>query len=458
MNRHNSLDSENTPPPKTWRAGYTLVYNFRGLIMLFGWMFFGDVAGVALARTIGPISMIMLKDFGVSNTVMGLLNGSIPTAIGLLVVPVLSYRSDRCRSRFGRRIPYLAAAVPLITLAMVSIGLTPVLAHHLHAWLGLASPGLTVCFLCIFSPFWLLFELTAGVGGSMFGALISDVVPDEVIGRFNSAMRIVSLAGGIGFNYFLMGTVDAHYAAIFIVVGVLYGIGYGMICLRVREGDYPPVPPGEHRNGLLAMFHSYRKECYSHPFYLVLFIAGCLAGTSSGPINNFGILYARSLGVDSGAYGKIIAYSFIASLVAAYPIGLLADRFHPLRICIGVQALYLAVSLWGWIYGVTAPMFTIAFIGHIFVSGMFVTASMSSAQRLFPKGKFAQLGAAGGLISALFGLVISPLVGMALDWVGSDYRYAFLIGGVFAALGLVGQLVVLRYYKALGGDAAFVAP
>lgn len=264
--------------------------------------------------------------------------------------------------------------------------------------------------------------------------------------------------GVIGFNYFLMGTVDAHYAAIFIVVGVIYGIGYGMICLRVREGEYPPVPPGEHRDGLLAMFHSYRKECFAHPYYLMLFISGCLAGSSFGPFNSFGILYARSLGVDSGAYGKLVAYSFIISMVIAYPIGLLADRFHPIRIGIGSLALYLGVCIWGGIYGVSKPMFIIAFIGHTVVSGMYVTGTMSSSQRLLPKAKFAQFGAAGGLVGALFGLVVSPLVGIILDWTGSDYRFTFVIGGVFAAIGLVGNFVVLRYYKALGGDAAYVAP
>src|SRR5476651_1446736 len=91
------------PPQKIWRVG-TLTYTMTGLVILFCWLLWGDFAWAMKDRAIPNTVQILLKKFGASDMVAGLLFGSLPPAIGLILGPIISYKSDRHRGRWGRRI------------------------------------------------------------------------------------------------------------------------------------------------------------------------------------------------------------------------------------------------------------------------------------------------------------------------------------------------------------------
>ena len=54
----------------------------------------------------------------------------------LLIGPVISYRSDRHRGRWGRRIPYLMLTAPLTAVTMFALAYSPVMGAWLHQQLG----------------------------------------------------------------------------------------------------------------------------------------------------------------------------------------------------------------------------------------------------------------------------------------------------------------------------------
>lgn len=80
--------------------------------------------------------------------------------------------------------------------------------------------------------------------GSLFNALVNDVVPLELIGRFFGLFRIVSLGAGILYNGWLIDRVKTHAAEIFFGIGTLYLLGLLLLCFKVKEGEYPPPPGG----------------------------------------------------------------------------------------------------------------------------------------------------------------------------------------------------------------------
>ncbi len=43
------------------------------------------------------------------------------------------------------------------------------------------------------------------------------------------------------FNFWLMGKIPDHYTLILVVVGIFYGAAFMLVCLKVKEGEYPPV-------------------------------------------------------------------------------------------------------------------------------------------------------------------------------------------------------------------------
>ena len=253
------MPSENQKPDlsaRHWKAG-PLTYSFGGLAILFGWLLFGDFAWNARERAITPLAQLMLKAGGASDTMVGLLVSSLPAALGMFVAPVVGYRSDRFRSSLGRRIPFLLVSTPVAAMAMLGVSFAPAAGSRLHGAFGTYSPGLPACFLMFFSLCWVIFEVAAIVGNSLFLALINDVVPAEVLGRFFGWFRVVSLGVGSLFNFFLMGKAEVHLRGMFACLALVYGVGFGLMCLRVKEGSYPPVAPGQTNEGLPAAVRGY---------------------------------------------------------------------------------------------------------------------------------------------------------------------------------------------------------
>jgi MFS family permease len=102
--------------------------------------------------------------------------------------------------------------------------------------------------------------------------------------------------------------------------------------------------------------------------------------------------------------------------------------------------------------------FGVALLVHGVVSGIYWTGTAAIGQMLYPQMKFAQFGAAGGLITAGFSMCLGPVLGLLLDALGNDYRYTFLAGSVlaFASVGL--GWVVYRKWQQHGGQHHYVAP
>jgi MFS family permease len=442
---------------RQWSTG-TLSYSLMGLIALFGWLLLGDFAWQLRDRAVTPLAQLLLKTFNTSDIIAGFLIGSVPYALGMFVSPIFGYWSDRHRSRWGRRLPFLMVSTPVAAGAMIAMGFIPEAAGVLDRWLGGRSPGTSVCFLVLFAACWGVFEISAVVGYNMFTALINDVVPRELIGRFFGLFRIVGLSVGAGFNYFLMGYSEQHFSLMFIVLGSIYGVVFGLMCLRIKEGEYPEVAVTLERPRWVDTVRTYFRECFRHRFYLWAFAAWALGNVAFAPVNTFCLFHARSVGLSMEVYGKFLAYSLVVSLLLSYPLGILADRFHPLRVAIGAMSFYFVVCVWASFSTVRAESFAVAFILHVIGSGMFVTGAASYAQRLYPRAKFAQFASAAAVLAGVVFLLTPPLVGAILDLTHQAYRHTFTVGAVFALLALVSLVVVYRGYLRLGGDTSFKAP
>lgn len=448
-----------TPEPKTkateWRNG-TLVYTRSSLSMLFFWLLWGDFAIALRGGAIHPAIKLYLKKYDASDTLIAILVSTLPLVIGFVLGPILSMLSDRHRGPRGRRIPFLMIGAPLATLMPICFVSSPFLGQALNHLLGAASPGLAACILIVFSVFLLIFDLANGYTGIGFNGLLNDVVPHAVIGRFGSMFRMVGLAAGVLFSYFLMGSVETHSSWVFIGTSVLYGIGMWTICFKVREGEYPPPPPKPRNPWAGAV--TYCKESFTNPYYLLLFTALTLAGLAFVPVNSFSVFLAKSAGISVADYGKIIAVTHTLSFLLAYPIGKCADRFHPLPLGILSMGTYALTALWGGLFATTATRVIVVFSLHQIVTGCYASAMMSINQRLLPKDKYVQYHTANGIFGTPLWMAIGPVVGMLLDWSGHAYHLTFLMGGVLASLATVFMVLLFRRFNRLGGVRGYKAP
>ncbi len=447
--------------PRIWKHG-TLTYTAAGLAALFFWLLWGDFTWAMKDRAVGPSATLLIKSFGVSDFIYALVIVAFPNFTNIFLCPIISYISDRHRGKWGRRIPFLLFTTPFIVAGLIGLGFTPMLGNLLHSLPGIAEHlTLEASQLIVFGLFWVLLDFGTTLAGALSGALINDVVPTEMLGRFFALFRAISLIAGMLFNFYLLGRVEAYGAWIFTGIGLLYGIGLLSLCLKVREGEYPPVEPAsaaKNLGGIFAPILTYFRQSFSISYYRWVILAMVFGSLAAAPFNIFSIPYAKSFDMNMKFYGALLTLTYAISLVISYFLGMLADRFHPLRTSLVSLVAYLFAMAAGWI-AVTGPeSFGVVLVIHGVISGCYFTLSASLGQRLFPKSLFAQFSSAIAMILAVTNVAFAPLLGKLLDRLDHDYRYVFLFGCITTLAGILALYRVYRSYLACGGDAAYRPP
>ena len=410
-------------------------------------------------RATGTVAALMLKKFDVSDFLFGIIMISFPNFTNIFLCPIVSYRSDRHRGRFGRRIPYLLLTTPFIVIGLAGLGFTPLLARLIRQAVGAEHISYNLTALLVFCFFWIILDFGTTLAGAIFNALATDVVPTEFLGRFFAMFRAVSLGCAFLFNYFVMGYAETHALVIFLGLAALYGIGLFSICLKVKEGEYPP--PEAETSGpptVKSAVKTYFRECFSLPYYRWVIMASVVSGFSVVPFNIYGIFYAKSLNMDMDFYGKVSSLICLVSFVLSFFLGWFSDRFHPIRTGMVSMALQTVILFIGGRIATTESVFAWLFLVQGISIMSYNTLMASYAPRLFPREYFAQFNSAMMLINALASVIGAPLVGKFLDLTGNHYPHLFTIGGVIGLCGLGCFVMVYRGYQRYGGDSGYIAP
>jgi maltose/moltooligosaccharide transporter len=432
------------------RSAGTLVYTGWGVATLTFWLLFGEFAIAMRERSAVPGAIELLRQYHASDTLISLLIAALPAAISIVIGPIVSYRSDRHRGKWGRRIPFLLWQTPLCALFMVGIGLSPWLGARADALLGAASPGLDFCVLGLFALFWALFETMAIMTLAIYSGLINDVVPVGVQGRFYSGVRVVSLAAGIIFNTCIFKLTEEHLMEIFVGIGILFGTGTMLMCLQVREGQYRgPEPDNGPPPGFTTAAGTYFRECFSKRYYLTIFAALAFSWIAPMPFNTFSQIYSGQLGISKAELGNLLAAAFALSMGIAFLIGAAVDRFSALKVTTAVMCLYFASSVFGYLAIDSGERnFHVAYVSHVVISGAYYTAVASLPMRLFPQDRFMQFNSAAFLITHGTSALVSTLQGPILDYSGHNYKLTLLFGAIFAAMSVLMLVRVGRKLRA----------
>lgn len=435
----------------------TLRYTAAGLAIVIFWLLLGEFAIAMRERSALPSVLELLRRHHASDTTVSLLVTAFPSILGLCLGPIISYRSDRYRSRWGRRLPFMMAATPIGAAAMIGLAFCPSLGAAADRWLGAWSPGLDACVLGFFCLFWAIFECIVITTLALYAGLVNDVIPFPILGRFYGGFRVVSLSAGIVFNYWMFPLTDQYLSEVFAGIGILFGLGCMLMCAMVKEGEYPPPPeePTGGAGGLAAIAREFMKECFSSPRYLWVFAALMLASVTFSPFNTFYQYYASSVGISKASLGYMSAVAYGISIVLAFCIGWLVDRYSAVRVSLAMLALYCVVSASGYLWVRDAHSFSVLYVAHVIISGAYFTAAASIPMALFPKMRFLQFNSAKDVMVSLATITIGILQGPVLDWSGHNYGLTLLSA---AMLSLLGVACLLRVQAGLALTPAGLRP
>jgi len=460
--------------PADYRVG-SLSYTRPKLAVLLFWLLWGDFCYVLMEAVTPSIMPLQLTALGASNTVMSLVLSTIPWTMGLILNPVISFKSDRFRSRWGRRIPFIAVTLPFLVLCLIGLGFGEQAGVWIHGraagWL--ASFSANTISLLLVSALFVAFSFFNVFVNSVFWYLFNDVVPEHLLARFMSWFRMVAMISVSIYNLFVLPHARSHTTEIYVGAALLYLAGFGLMCLNVREGTYPPPPPysGE-KSGAIAAVKTYALECHSlwHYWYQFLItVLGSIAG--GGAI--FMIFFYQSTGLDLTQIGRVNFAVTISTSLMILGSGWLADRYHPIRVVLAGSLLQVFLVLpammiwlfwhppaqtayWVWIgisVGLVAPM--TALLG-VWDPPLFM--------RLFPRDRYGQFCSANALWRAVGFIVGGFLVGVFLDAMKGVlgekevyrllpvWQFVFMIPTLFLTFKLY------LSWKRYGGDAAYVPP
>jgi len=458
---------EGGPAEKVYHCG-TLSYTKKGLFVLVGWLLWGDFCFTLMEKVVPSIIPLKLNSLGASSSFIALMMSTLPGIFNTTVCPWVSFKSDRHRSRMGRRRPFIIYTMPFLVLSLLFIGFSDQLGGWLHGmFLGGGTITRSMVVIGLLAFFLALFDLFNMFVASLYMCLFNDVVPRQFIGTFLAWFRLIGVLTAAGYQYFIFKYALSHMTEIYTAVAILYLLGYGAMCLMVKEGEYPPPPDDGEAPSLKKDIKAFAKNCFTIPYYWNIFLHTTCESIGAS-IVVFVVFFEQSMGLDLGMIGRMGGINSIVLASSLVFAGMLVDRFNPVRtdaylvafsIC---RALFFSV----WIFA-TAPAPDVYFwmVVGITAIGALSTAMNQAANLprlmvLFPTDEFGQFCGAQAMVRSAGVMLGGFLAGVYLDVVKRyfapgdlhAYRWIYLWILFFGILGYVFHYRAYRCWKRLGAE------
>ncbi len=458
-----------------------LTYSRAGLagamsLILLG--FFTYTICVAFVPSIMPLKLAAL---GANNKVIVLIMGTIGQIFNITICPMVSFQSDRFRSRrWGRRIPFILFTMPMLCAAWILFAGMDAEARWMSDLLApcwkIAPTTMAIGLIGVIMALYQFFLMYVG---SVIYYIYNDTIPAVLLARFAGLVQVVSALGGALFSFFIFQHGLEHFRMLLLATAVVYTLGVGTMCLLLKEPRFPDPPPlAAGRKGWrtkLAGMETFFKESFSHRFYWYTFW-GVGAVAAADCMAMFMAFFQLDMGLDMEHIGALYGANGLIGTVISFAVALggavLIDRWHPMRVyAIGMLfAMLLAMEqckwiffspdsrVYGWIYLLTVSIF----LPQTYFRNV---AAMPALMRVYPKSRFGQFCSAQSMLRSAMVLGAGLVYGAATDLLKYDlklgeyaYRFCFVwqAGWMLAAAGCF--LLAYREFQQLGGDRNYSAP
>jgi len=374
---------------------------------------------------------IFYQSFNISETRVGFLM-VIDNVLALTLTPFIGFLSDRTRTRFGRRIPYLLVFAPLsaLFLMLIPVGLE-------------TSAGLLITFA-------IGMNIAMASWRSPIVALMPDVTPPPLRSKANG---IINFMGGLGFAAATMGGAILYrmYRGLpFVTVALLLLVITAIFYFFIRE------PENSTEKSERFQFALIRDRS---TIFLLLAIFCWFVGYNS--LETWVTSYGKNyLGMHEADVAQQLFYSGLAFLLFAIPSGFLADGFtwklRSGRTLLQFRGLGRKRTIMGGLFMMMLAFFLLDLQSDLkgvwylfaFVGFAWAWININSYPMVTQMAGPGQIGAYTGmyyLFSTMAQIAGPPLFGWVFENFG--YRFYFPLGIVFMALAALCMLMVTKGEK-----------
>lgn len=247
--------------------------------------------------------------------------------VAMITQPVAGALSDRTRSRFGRRAPWLVLGSVGGGLALIGMSQANTLLHVLIAWV--------------------IVQFTMNVAQGPLSAVLPDRVPRRLRGTFSAALGIAGMLGIVGGQSLAAALASRPTASYLLLTGLLLtGVGVFVAVNPDRDNRDEPRP----RLDLRALARSYWVNPRKHPDFGYAFAGRFLLTLATQPAMSYQLYILQDyVGITLGQALALIPVasliSIVCVIVASAIFGPLSDRLKRRKIFVYGSALAIGCGL-----------------------------------------------------------------------------------------------------------------
>ncbi len=382
---------------------------------LLGFGFFGISLIWPIFNNFIPI--FLQEEFMLSATMTGFIM-TWDNYINMFIQPIVGERSDRTRSRLGRRKPWMLVGAPLAAIFFIIV---PTMTTVIGIMIAI-----------------LLTNLSMALFRSPTIALLGDLFPAE---QRSTANGIINLMGGVGaILAFLVGGALYKFGKItpFAFGSLVMLVAILMVVLLVREKKHNPaeeIPQPEIETKRNSFFQSFKEVLNASDrsgLLILLAIMFWFLGYNALDtwISSFGKF---TLGINEGRMAILTSGLALTFVIFALPSGLMATRFGRRKIIlIGITGLFATI-----LYGLIVQN-ELMLIGFLILAGFFwALINVNSLPMVYDVGGDERIGTFTGLYylaSSIAAIGGPQVVGILIDLTGGNYRIMFIFAAIFMSL------------------------
>ena len=393
------------------------------------------------------VPLILTNTFHLNETLSGAIMAA-DNVLALFLLPLFGGLSDRCKSRLGRRRPFIL--VGTLSAVVLMMGL-PLLADSYHAT---PAPGKLAAFIAVLG----LLLISMGIYRSPAVALMPDVTPKPLRSKANAVINLMGAVGGILYllvTTFLYKTKSDHYITylpLFAIVGGIMLAALAIVMLVVNEPKlvaeqrlYEQAHPEDNLTQTTETGEKLPRDVKRSLAFLLCSIALWFIGYN-GITTWFSVYAENTWNMSLGQANTCLTIATAGAIVSYIPVGIVASHIGR-RKTIRFGTLLLSCSFFAaFVYTLVSSAFSpVLYVLFILVGMAWAAINVNSLPMVVEMCKGSEVGKFTGLYYtfSMSAQIMTPIVaGWLMNHV--SYKALFPYAAIFVFASFITMGFVLH--------------
>ena len=392
------------------------------------------------------VPLILTNTFHMNETLSGVIMAA-DNVLALILLPLFGGLSDKCRSRLGRRRPYILFG----TLAAVALMMgLPLMADSYHA-----APAFSklITFIVILN----LLLIAMGTYRSPAVALMPDITPKPLRSKANAIINLMGAVGGIlyliitTFLYKTKSDVYVSYLPLFAIVGGIMLVALAVIMFLVNEPKlvaqqrkYEQAHPEDNLAVETENGEQLPKDVKRSLAFLLCSIALWFIGYNG--VTTWFSVYAQSTwNMSLGTANTCLTIATAGAILSYIPVGSAASRIGRRKTIRFGTLLLSGCFLFAFLYTMLSDHFSpLLYVVFMLVGLAWAAINVNSLPMVVEMCKGSEVGKFTGLYYT-FSMTAQIMTPICAGWLLNHISYKTLFP--YAAIFVFGSFITMGFVR-----------